>query len=496
MSSLQRMVDLHGLFSPGRILVAEAIYLLVVLAVCLVVIRDTRDTAKTLAYLLLVIFLPGVGIAVYFAFGINYRKRKLYARKLDGDEHLRDRIGPHLSKATGHRLAADPQLAADAKALDQQPGQGPPAITADNDVRVLINGEEKFPALMEALEQARHHIHLEYYICEPGAVADGIKAVLMRKARAGVQVRFIYDDFGSRAIRGRWLKELRAAGVEAFPFNRVRLLLLANRLNYRNHRKVVVVDGRCAFMGGINLSDRYVNRPGDQRLHWRDTHVQVEGSGALFLQYLFLCDWNFCSGQSLAPSAAYFPAPAHRSLGTGMLVAASGPDSPLPTILLTLVRAITMARHEVLVTTPYFIPGDSIIDALRVAALSGVTVKLLVPGISDSGFVDAAARSYYGEVMEAGVEVYRYTKGFIHAKTVVVDDRIAIIGTANMDHRSFELNFEVNATFLGTGVATTLRRAFMHDIADAERIDATAWALRPFYKVMPERLARLVSPLL
>jgi len=175
------------MFTLDRVLLAEAAYLLVVLAVCLVVIRDTRNTAKTLAYLLLVIFLPGVGIAVYFAFGINHRKRKLFARKLDGDEHLRDRMGPHLTQVTDHWFAADPQLAADAKALDQQSGQGPPGITADNDVRVLTNGEEKFPALMEALEQARHHIHLEYYICEPGAVADAIKAVLMRKARAGVR---------------------------------------------------------------------------------------------------------------------------------------------------------------------------------------------------------------------------------------------------------------------------------------------------------------------
>lgn len=484
-------------FTTDRILWLEAAYLLLVLFVCLVVVRDTRSTAKTLAYLLIVVFVPVAGIAVYFTFGINYRKRKLYSRKIDGDERLRERLTPYLLPNAVHWHQAHHALAADARALHQQPGAGPPGTTVDNAVQVLVNGEEKFPALLAALEQATHHIHLEYYICEPGPVANAVQEVLMRKARAGVQVRLIYDDLGSRAIRGRWLRELRDAGVEAHPFNRVSFSLLANRINYRNHRKVVVIDGRIAFMGGINLSDRYVNTPGSSALYWRDTHVRIRGSGVLFLQYHFLCDWNFCAKQNIGQNEQLFPAPdAHAPAGTGMQVSVSGPDSALPTIQLTLVRAITLARREVLITTPYFIPGDSLIDALRVAALGGVKVRLLVPGISDSLFVNAAARSYYNEVMLAGVEVYRYYKGFIHAKSLVVDDRIAIIGSANLDLRSFELNFEVNTTFFGAEVAGKLRADFEHDLLHAERIDPVAWADRPFHKEFPERIARLVSPLL
>ena len=475
----------------------EAAYLLLVGLVCLVVVRDTRNTAKTLAYLLLVIFVPVLGIVVYFSFGINYRKRRIYSRKLVGEEHQRAHVDAFLHHTTDAWAAAHPELARNARALRMRPGSDEPDLAIAEEVRVLINGEEKFPALLEALEGARHHIHLEYYICEPGRVADAVKEVLMRKARAGVQVRFIYDDFGSAAIRGRWLRELRASGAEAFPFNKVHLLLLANRLNYRNHRKVVVVDGCTAFVGGLNLSDRYTNTGKPGELFWRDTHALVRGMGALYLQHLFLADWNFCAKQNVPASPELFPVPqASQAAGIGMQVAASGPDSELPTIQLTLVRAITMARQELLITTPYFIPGDSIIDALRVAALGGVRVKLLVPGISDSWLVNAAARSYYNEMLRAGVEVHLYTKGFIHAKSVVVDDAISIVGPANMDHRSFELNFEVNATFHGPETAAALREAFTEDLRHAERIDAKAWAARPFWKTYPEQVARLISPLL
>lgn len=483
--------------SIDRILLLEVAYAIIVDGVCVRIIHDTRNTAKTLAYLLLVIFLPVAGIAVYFTVGINYRKRKLYDHKLIHDEHLLRRIEEHILVVSRTLVEQRAEVAPARGLVRLLLRDGRSGLTGDNTVRLLVNGEEKFPALLQALEAAQHHIHMEYYIIERGAIADRIREVLMRKARAGVQVRLIHDDYGSRSIRGKWLRELRASGAEAFPFNRVRVVPFANRLNYHNHRKLVVVDGRIAFVGGINISDRYINDGNSDGRYWRDTHLMIEGSAARRLQHLFLADWNFCAGQQVEPSPALFPPPdpaAHD--GESVQVAASGPDSPAPMIMLSLVRAITMAREEVLIATPYFIPGEAILEALRVAALGGVRVRILVPQRSDSRLVDAAAHSYFNEMLEAGVEIHLYQRGFIHAKTMVVDGHVAIVGTANMDQRSFELNFEVNAVVYSAKLGAQLRAQFLSDLAHADPIDPARWKARPLFKQLPERLARLASPLL
>ncbi len=478
------------------ILIGESVYVLVICAIALRIVYDTENTAKTLAYLLLVVFLPFVGAMLYFSVGVNYRKNRIYDRKLKVDaKNLGD-----LDKLVRTRSRECMELL-------RQPEVRPLAellltdslspFTLGSTVKLLVNGEEKFPELLAMLEEARHHIHLEYYIVEPGAISDRIKEVLLRKAREGVQVRFIYDDYGSRAIRGRWVRELVAGGVEAFPFAPVRLLLLANRLNYRNHRKLVIVDGKSALVGGINLSDRYSNAdPKDGHLHWRDTHLRIDGEGVYHLQYSFLGDWNFCAGQQLMVEQAFFPELPANAGDTAVQVAIGGPDSPTETIMLSLLKAIALAKERILVTTPYFIPGDSILDALRVAALSGVKVQLLVPGAGDSMLVNLAARSYYGDLLEAGAEIFLYRKGFVHAKTMVVDRSISVVGTANMDHRSFELNFEMNAIVYGNEMADQLASVFADDLAEAEQIDAVRWRTRPKYKLLPERLARLLSPLL
>ncbi len=478
--------------SLDLVLLAEAAYLLLVIAVCVRVIYDTRSTAKTLAYLLFVVFVPVVGIVVYFAVGINYRKRSLYSRKLIGDAQLMAQLRDHLLDMSRATMADRPALAPVLGLVRLLLHDARSPLTGDNTARLLVNGEEKFPALFEAMEQARHHIHLEYYIWERGMLADRLLELLARKVREGVQVRVIYDDYGSRSIRRGYVRALRAAGVEAFPFNKVRLF--ANRINYRNHRKLVVIDGRTAFIGGINISDRYVNA--GEGTYWRDTHLMLAGSSAWQLQYLFLCDWNFCSGQQIGMGPDLFPRAAPAAGDVGVQVAASGPDSPTPTILLSLIRAITAAREELLITTPYFIPGEAIIEALRVAALGGVRVRLLVPGRSDSWLVNAAAWSFYNEMLAAGVEIHLYQRGFIHSKTLVVDGLVSMVGTANMDQRSFELNFEVNAVLYSSEVAQELRTQFERDLAHAEQIDPQRWAVRPWYKQFPEQLARLAAPLL
>jgi len=478
------------------ILLIEIIYISVLVLVCLRIIYDTRSVTKTMAYLLFVIFFPVIGMVFYFSFGINYRKRKMYNSKLLADEQLlgalRDYISPYtdetLRRSSGvlqHNRELASFLTRD---LHSQ-------LTGHNQVKVLLNGEEKFPEMLKAISEARHHIHIEYYIYENDTIGRQLAELLMQKAKEGVTVRFIYDDFGSRDIRKKLVPRLKAAGVQAFPFHKVLILLLANRLNYRNHRKVVIVDGQTAFTGGINVSDKYINQS-DSRLYWRDTHLRIDGPGVYYLQYLFLCDWRFCSGEGLAADKMLFMPPSLEANNTLVQIAASGPDSNQPSILYSLLQAVYLAEKEILITTPYFIPGESMLEALSIAALSGLQVKLLVPGISDSKLVNAAARSYYGDLLDAGVEIYLYKKGFVHAKTMVTDSKLAVVGSANMDYRSFELNFEVNAFVYDTTVATSMRETFFADLQHATRIDPERWAQRALYREIVEKIARLLSPLL
>lgn len=253
---------------------------------------------------------------------------------------------------------------------------------------------------------------------------------------------------------------MRDAGIAVYPFHKVHFYLLANRLNYRNHRKIVVIDGCTAFVGGINVSDKYINT-GRNPLYWRDMHIRLDGPSVYYLQYLFITDWNFCCQKKFEPGGPYFPPIKKTAQNSYVQLSASGPDSVQPSVLYTILQAIYLAKEEILITTPYFIPGESITDALRIAALSGLRVKLLVPGIGDSKIVNAASRSYYSSLLDAGVEIYLYQKGFVHAKTMVTDSKLFIVGTANMDYRSFELNFEVNAVVYDFALAKKCASCFL-----------------------------------
>jgi cardiolipin synthase len=441
------------------------------------------------------LFVPFLGALIYFVVGTNYRKNILYSKKIVKNSKLLNKIREDItleSEKAWDTGEAEVQRHKKLARLLLNDSMSP--LSGGNEVTLLLNGETKFPEVLKELKNAKHHIHIEY-IFEDGVIGNMIKDVLIQKAREGVKVRFIYDDFGSQSIRGSFVTELKDAGVEAFPFYRIYFMALANRVNYRNHRKIIVIDGCVGFVGGINVSDRYINDPVyDNPVYWRDTHLKIKGPGTYYLQYLFVCDWNFCAETELKPQDDFF---CKTSMGDAIVqIADSGPDSPTPTIMLALIQAISMAQEEILITTPYFLPDESLLYALVVAAKSGVKVKVLVPQKSDSVFVGSAARSYYGEVMDSGVEVYLYKKGFIHAKTMVLDASLAIIGTANMDNRSYELNFEVDAMVYDKELSKQLRDAFYNDLKQADKINAKTWAKRPLYKQLPERITRLLSPLL
>jgi cardiolipin synthase len=478
-------------------ILGAAIYGIIVVMVCLRILYDTVSTSKTFAYLLITLLLPVLGIVIYFAVGANYRKNKLYSKKIGNDnkllEEIRKKIVLESEKAwdTGEAEVKSHKRLARLLLNDNSP------LSGGNKVSLLLNGENKFPEVIKALENARHHIHIEYYIFEDDRIGNQIKDLLIKKAGEGVKVRFIYDDFGSRSIRHSFVNELIAGGVETFPFYKILFVAFSNRTNYRNHRKIIVVDGCTGFVGGINVSDRYINDPAnDNPVYWRDTHVRIDGPGVFYLQYLFICDWNFSADQHIKVIPEFFCNTPEKNASAIVQMAASGPDSETPSIMLSLLAAIGMAQQEVLITSPYFIPGETILDAINMATLSGVTVKLLVPEKSDSFIVNSAARSYYSAILDCGAEIYLYKKGFVHAKTIVADAQLAIVGTANMDHRSFELNFEVNAMIYDAKIARALKDAFINDLKDAKQIDPKTWKKRTLFKQLPEKICRLLSPLL
>jgi cardiolipin synthase len=477
----------------------EIAYILLVILVIFRVLIDTRSSTKALAYILFIVFMPLGGIIFYFSFGVNYRKRKLYSKKIVEDATLRERI---ISKMNTYSetISNSGLLAQKSKTLVEyirRAGNSP--LTANNELKLLINGEEKFPELLKALENAVSHIHIEYYIYENDITGNQVADILVKKSKQGVEVRFLYDDFGSHGLEKTFIQKLEDAGVQTAPFYKIKWFAFASRLNYRNHRKIVVIDGVIGFVGGINMSDRYRNDlQKDNHLFWRDTHLLIKGQATAYLQYLFMCDWNFCSIKHLEYSESYFPDSTEQDSIENKVVqiAASGPDCKQPVIFYSLLEAISSAKQNIYITSPYFIPDESLMDVLIIAIQGGLDVKIIVPGVSDSKLVNSAASAYYTELLQFGAKIYRYKKGFMHAKTMVIDDDLAIIGSANMDYRSFDLNFEVNAMVYSKNMTAELTVAFENDLKMSERIDAKTWLGRPKYIHLWEKLVRLLSPFL
>ncbi|MFD2551697.1 cardiolipin synthase [Bizionia sediminis] len=477
----------------------EIAYVLFILFVIARVLQDTRSSTKTLSYILFIIFVPILGVIFYFSVGTNYRKRKLYSKKIVTDEVLRERIKKRLNAYTKaiRNSGLIPQKSNTLVEFIRRAGNSP--LTANNEVKLLINGEEKFPELLQALEKATDHIHIEYYIYENDITGNQIADILIKKAKQGVAVRFMYDDFGSHGLGKTFIKKLEDAGVQTAPFYKIKWYAFANRINYRNHRKIVVIDGMVGFVGGINISDKYRNDlQNNQPLFWRDTHIKITGQATAYLQYLFMGDWNFCSHKAFAYSNRYFIDSTQQEHIENEVVqfAASGPDSKQPVIFYALLEAISSAKKSIYITSPYFIPDESLMDALIIAVQGGLDVKILIPGVSDSKMVNAAASAYYTELLAVGAKIYKYNKGFVHAKTMVVDNDLAVIGSANMDYRSFDLNFEVNAMVYSKKIAAQLTKVFETDLSHATLIDAEAWLNRPKYIHVWEKMVRLLSPFL
>lgn len=451
---------------------------------------ERRSPLATLAWIMVVVALPVGGPILYYLIGHRRVKRNRFKRlrarlSLDKDrDKLRARPDAS-SRVPPHGRTR--QLMTLATTVG-----GAPPVTATS-MKLLIDGDETFAAIEEAIRAARHHVHLEYYIFEPDQTGTRLRDLLIERAKAGVEVRLLCDGVGSHHLGKRFLKPLFEAGVRFAWFGAVRLARLRPRLvNFRTHRKIVVVDGRVGFTGGINITDDEMPSVRGPRA-WRDTHLRFEGAAVRWLQLVFLEDWSYAAG-SAPTGAEFFPdAPEGPH---AMQILASGPDEPWHAIQKLYFSAIAGAQERVLVATPYFVPDEAMLTALITAALRGVDVRVLVPRRSDSRTVSAATRSFFLDLVRAGVRVFEYTPGMMHGKTLVVDDVFAAVGTANMDSRSFRLNYEVAAAAYDSELVEVLAASFTRDLGRAREVDRGALGNERLRSRIAQAGARLLAPLL
>ena len=476
---------IYGFLNSFFSTVASMLFLLTVLATIVIVLLDNRNPFKTLAWVLVLVCFPVIGLITYFFFGRDTRKEKLISKK--GFERLaKYPMMEWQQQQSFSVLDKGPQcMHFFRKVNNALPFEG-------NDLEVYTDGYSMMHSLLKAIANAKHHIHLEFYIFENDAVGRLVRDALMDKAREGVEVRVLYDDVGCWKVSHEFYDVMREAGIEARSFLKVRFPRFTSKVNYRNHRKLVVVDGRIGFVGGMNLAERYVK--GVSWGVWKDTMMKIEGKGVYGLQTAFLTDW-YATDHSLLTSSAYFPE--MPVCGNSLVqVVTSDPIGKWRDVMQGLLLAIASCRKYFYVQTPYLLPTEPVLLALKTAALSGVDVRIMVPEKGDNKLIHWGTMSYWEELMEAGVKIYGYKKGFLHSKLWVADDQFFSIGSTNMDFRSFEHNFEVNAFVYDSMAAMGMKQLFLSDQKDANLLSLKEWRMRPWSQKFRESVIRLLSPLL
>jgi cardiolipin synthase A/B len=453
---------------------------------------ENRHPQQTLTWIVVLGSFPLVGFIFYLFFGRNYRKEKMFRRKYFLDKQAFLKVEGDIDPASEEKINQMGTHQKNLFALAQKLGNSP--ISFATDTKVLTNGEETFAEILRVLKEANHHIHLEYYIVRQGYIGNQIKELLIEKAKQGIKVRFLYDAVGSWQLSKQYIVDLRNAGVEIVAFSQVRLPFLSSKFNFRNHRKIIVIDGTVGFVGGLNIGDEYLGR--DEYFgFWRDTHLLVKGEAVRTLQLIFLQDWYYMTNKSFLTSE-YLSPRLEENIHGGVQMIAGGPDNEWSVIKNIFFSMVTSAKKSVWISTPYFIPDQDIFSAIKIAALSGIDVKILMPKKPDKRIVFHASRSYFSELLEAGVKIYEYQTGFMHSKIVIVDHELASIGTSNMDMRSFHLNFEVNAFLFRTTSTQKLVDDYVRDLEQSVRIEYDAFMKRNMGLRVLESTARLFSPLL
>lgn len=477
-------------------ILTAAIFILNIFLAAALVFLERRDASSTWAWLLVLFFIPIFGFFIYLLLGRRLRRKTLFkweGRSRVGIENL---IAHQMNDLLDNEFRFKGDTPNEYKDLIYLHLRNNGALlTQNNAVQIFNDGHKKFEALIEDINQAEDHIHIQYYIFRMDELGNRIVDALIAKAQQGIKVRLLYDDMGSRSLNKRKFKKLKEAGGEVETFFPAVMPLINPRLNYRNHRKIMVVDGKVGYIGGFNVGNEYLG------LHpkfgyWRDTHLRLEGSALYPLQTRFILDWNQASARhDIEYSKSYFPELSPKGT-TAMQIVSSGPDEEWEQIKDGYMKLINMAEKYVYIQTPYFIPDASFFDAIRVAALSGLDVRVMIPNKPDHPFVYWATYSYVGQLLRTGARVFIYDNGFLHTKMIVTDDKASTVGTANIDVRSFKLNFEVNAFIYDEKVSKDLANLFHQDMELSTELTLEMYLLRTKMIKTKESIARLLSPIL
>ncbi|WP_226036222.1 cardiolipin synthase [Aquibacillus saliphilus] len=460
-----------------------------------IVFLERKNASSTWAWIMVLMFIPVFGFIFYLVFGKKLSNKKIFTWDTKSRLGVKKEVQRQLRELEEGTFQYKQQSLVPYKDLFYLHLRNDDAIlTQDNQVELFTDGQEKFQALIEDIENAKDHIHLLYYIIRHDKLGQQIADALIRKAKQGVQVRILYDDMGSRQLsRKNYVKRIQDAGGEVEAFFPPLIPKVNLKINYRNHRKLAIIDGKVGYIGGFNIGDEYL---GANRKfgYWRDTHLKIQGDAVRSMQTRFILDWNQASRHDILYEERYYVAE-HKG-DVGIQIVSSGPDSEWQQIKIGYIKMIMAAKEYVYIQTPYFIPDESLLDALKIALLSGVDVRIMIPNKPDHPFVYWATLSNIGELLRAGASVYIYQNGFLHAKTIVVDGKIASVGTANIDVRSFRLNFEVNAFLYNDELAEKLVSEFKKDITYSSQLTLKLYQERSNWIRFKESISRLISPIL
>lgn len=474
---------MHGLYLT-LVILNDIIVILAILHV----LMDNRQPAKTMAWALVIYFVPVAGIVLYLFFGIDTRKERLISRR-SLDQISRRSMLSFVEQQDLHVPERHRQT------VDLFVNQNLSLPFKDNTVDIYTDGYSFFPALLRAIRDAVSHIHIDIYIFADDALGRLVSDALIAKARQGVEIRIIYDDVGCWNVSRDFFERMREEGIEVCPFLPVRFPSFTSKVNYRNHRKMIVIDGKVGFIGGMNIATRYVS--GSDGRPWRDTMTRITGGAVYSLQRAFLVDWYFVDRTQLSDRKYYPPMSPDVHNDCLIQIVTGGPVTPYPELMQGYMRIIFAARKYIYIETPYFLPTEPVLFAIKTAALGGIDIRLIVPERCDARFVEWAGRSYLREMMNSGVKVYLYKEGFMHSKILVCDDSISTCGSTNVDARSFENNFESNAFFYDEAMARRFKTIFLEDLNRSVPLSEIQERMRPgFFPHLWESFTRLLSPLL
>lgn len=467
-------------------ILVTALYVTMVVTAVIVVLRENRNPIRALSWVIALVFLPGVGLIFYLFFGRSLRGMHMISRH-NKRKIMHDNSPDRIDLNDLNITEEQKNIIKLSYNLSRSP------FTVNNEIDIYTDGASKFESLKQDLLNAKKSILLQYYIFLDDIIGNEIADILISKAKQGVMVKVIYDHIGSFSARNRFFDKMKQHGVETHPFFRVNFPHFANRINWRNHRKIVVIDGNIGYIGGMNIADRYVNGlPNGEE--WRDTHFRVRGDIVESLIYSFAIDWNFLKKDPYVPEVKTERSEICNL--TGVQLVTGGPTERWNNLTLCFLRAISSARSKILIQTPYFLPTDGLLNALEAAALAKIDVRIMMPRNTDSRLLHYASFSYITQCLKAGIKVYLYEPGMLHAKAMIIDDNFVTAGSTNFDFRSFENNFECNLLIYDTEINRKMRAIFFNDLKRCKKLTLEQWKKRPLPQRFLESLLRLVSPIL